>query len=488
MSEPLRYLACEYSACLSCLQRNLTARRAAVTPAMAISTPDQELPVPILLKNSLPGLPVELLLIIWHLLEELGDIASFAQTCRQVQRAGEDILKKHQECIRKYSVLDKQQSKRNGSILASYLKHFLKDPDHARYVHTLTALHWKVVWEYPSNMFDISQHAGLLLFDDLPRRHLPYSTGDNELFKKEFDRLSWLPDRDKEWHMTSLMRGAEDPIVALLIGILPNLKRLHITFPVSDPYLFYRVVDGLASKKKRSLPLSQLVKVNIQGKGSSYDNFGLMARFAALSSVKTLIDQNMLSRDSKATCLRAPKLLAPLSSNAEHLSFQSCSIHSEHIFEFLRGFRALRSFSHIGSHPADTTEDPSGSSIFNPFWICAALVAHSKSTLKFLKLRSQSAKWRYMGSIMELENLEILETESNMLVRSGCFHNVHSILEALPPAIKDVRLHISTLSWGPTTVSSMMQALVEAKKDRLSSLTRVVIRQRYTFVVANSLD
>ena len=181
-------------------------------------------------------LPNEIVLELWHHVLLPDDVASFALVSKRIFALATPSLKEHHRLRSKYAVLENESSK-DGSMLAPLLKDVLLYPYIAFYVKNICVCDWHTRWNEP--VPGVPSLLGPEL-DDAENYtwHVPYPEQDMELFRDGIRKAGNLfPCKKYNW-IKLLESGHEDPILALSLGLLPNLCALSLEDPPVLTHLF----------------------------------------------------------------------------------------------------------------------------------------------------------------------------------------------------------------------------------------------------------
>ena len=126
--------------------------------------------------------------------------------------------------------------------------------------------------------------------------------------------------------------------------------------------------------------------------------------------------------------------MGPKTSAITHWTFIDCIINTKRLYRIVEGLRALESFEYLSPHEYYAPDD-----------IVDALLAHTKHTLRKLRLRSGSERMSYAITLADFEAMKELDIGYELLLdnRKG-----KELADTLPPSIE--KLHISWLYRIPT--------------------------------------
>ena len=252
------------------------------------------------------------------------------------------------------------------------------------------------------------------------------------------ETLTWSPllDEVADW-IAAIEYGDEDPILALLVLILPKLTTLSLNkLGCTDARLFKTLsqVSGIGNQPP---PASRLTKIRYQKKNAEYYNsLSALRPFAALPWVKSLSAWNIRDNDSGHNTYYEYWFSPLIPFNVVDLQFHSSSIGRKRFAQFVESFRGLESFTWSGLFLG---RDEAASRSFDPFWVCAALLTHAK-TLVSLTLVFHQTERSFIGDIRSFEVLKFLDTEVHLLLRERDFLEANSLAYLLPANIEKLCL------------------------------------------------
>ena len=168
--------------------------------------------------------------------------------------------------------------------------------------------------------------------------------------------------------------------------------------------------------------------------------------------------------------------LEAVSSNVEHLRFESCTFGDKITYNFLRGFPKLRSLEWgnerlpqaAGLMPLIQTRG-----LPDNFWLGAALQAHNKDTLETLKVRSTASitETDFIGDIPGLSKLRDLEIGVGGLID---FPDIDEAL--LPKSLVELCIEFDDIIDEYGTVRDYCKGLATNKSRDHPSLTRIALK------------
>ena len=161
------------------------------------------------------NLSKELVLMIWDFVE-LKDIYSFSTVSKQVYLLTHDLLREHWRLEHRLCTISNMGAKPGEPrVFSQILKEILLNPRAARYPSSLGFDAWASdpePWEKKG-----ASSQGMVPVSDL------------ELFKQAAkDTVDVSEKRLKEDWLEEIERGNEEPLIALLLILLPNLREVEV--------------------------------------------------------------------------------------------------------------------------------------------------------------------------------------------------------------------------------------------------------------------
>ena len=400
-------------------------------------------------------LPNDLVLELWHHVLPPDDIVSFALVSKRIFALAAPFLKEYHRLRSKYSDFANYRGY-DGIMLAHLLKDVLFDPHIAFYIEELRICTWQTSWADPVHGTPINRRA-----DVDPKTyvfHVPYPKQDMELFRNGIRNAEYMFPVGIDAWIQLLETGHEDPILALLLSLLPNLRRLRLEYPPAQSRLFTTIRRMIET----AVPVSFSKLESIHLVSGQNEGISLITSFASLPSLEKISCYTYISCDQGPDIPEC--LVSPRSSNVTELVFDSYSDTATPIFVLLEGIKVLKKFTYVGHH---TPFDLSG--------LRTALLNHCRHSLEYLKVLPfeyvDSKQADTLGSLRLFENLKYLEVDHSILVNldasGNC--NVSDLLPASVEAIVMTGLCSETLSH----LRPVIRSLVSAKRTELPDLKRV---------------
>ena len=164
-------------------------------------------------------LPSEILLLFVEQLPST-DIDAFCQLSKRIRAVTASLHRRHMDLKRRYTTRDYGEIC-NGEV-ANLLKDILDDPHGALYTSRLRFMSWKHAWanrhpqpppsDAPGSQTPESLHLGNTL----------------QIVVNAIQKCKLILNDCKAKWIQSVERGKEDPLIALLLTILPNLTMLRL--------------------------------------------------------------------------------------------------------------------------------------------------------------------------------------------------------------------------------------------------------------------
>ena len=382
---------------------------------------------------SFSSLPNELLIEVWRHVLHPEDIESFALTSKEILALAEPFLGEHRTLKEKFSTYYTWRPGGNVSA-AGLLKEITINPRVALYVKRLVINIWRGKWESPAMQVRfVSKHFMLSeeLNDGIVYFHKPYAETDMQIFEQVVKRNEYAFGDDMfEVLIKAIRDGREDPIVALLLLLLTNIKHLTVTIMEDHPHFSQALQHVSNARDAQALRSLSEVELLSKFRYAAEDNLLMAKAFATLPSVKKISG----SRINNAANHRRVKFnLSPRSSNVEILTYDcrneiDCSVDTVTFFELIKGFKGLKRFS----YHSDTDQ--------RMFAIRNALVANARFSLETLILKPRIPVRMSIGSFRGFKALKKLEIDQMHLADFDPRRGLYSV-DVLPSSLEELHLH-----------------------------------------------
>ena len=252
--------------------------------------------------------------------------------------------------------------------------------------------------------------------------HRPYPMDTMKLFRQSMKDSPLNSKEDiGEW-LHALKIGDQCAILSLLLTILPNLHSLKLHRVGTGEDLLFGTIMCIVDDPDTEA-LSRLAEVRLSpGDGFLREEFDWVRTFAKLPSVRAIeawgIGRDCDCRDHDFyndscisecygpdedydchhdICHERRLALLPKTSAVTHLTFIECIINTKRLYRIVEGLRALESFEYLSRHEFSAPDD-----------IVDALLAHTKHTLRKLRLRSGSERMSYAITLADFEAMREL--------------------------------------------------------------------------------
>ena len=378
---------------------------------------------------SFSSLPNEIVIEIWRHVLHPEDIENFALTSKGVRALGKPFLEEHRALKDTFSTYCTRRPVGKVSA-AGLLKEITIHPRVALYVKRLVVDVWRDRWESPAMEFSFVHKRFMLseqLSDRTPYVHKPYAETDMQIFEQVVKRNEYAFGKDMSEVLIKAIRdGREDPIVALLLLLLTNLKYLVVLAMGDHPH-FSQAVQHVSNARDAEA-LRCLSDVELLYCARYADDHLLMVKaFATLPSVKRISCK--MSND--ANHHRVKFSLPPRSSNVESLTFQcfdNSGVDMVAFSELIKGFKSLKRFIY------KSTSD------HKMFAIRNCLVAHARFSLDALSLVPDTPTRKSIGSFRSFKALKKLEIDHMHLADFDPRRGLYSV-DVLPSSLEELHLH-----------------------------------------------
>ena len=359
-------------------------------------------------------LPNEMVSQIWGYILEPKDVESFALVSKHTYATGRSCVEEHNRLKREYSfVLFDSEAMPSGQ--ACWLREVLLRPRLALYVTHL----------FIGRYYDDDDGDYEWPYDG----PVPYPGNLMALFIDAIGKTSFVPLNQVSRWTTSIMAGYEDPILALLSLLLPNLTTITLMDEGYHGELFQETIQRIAEAEKMMF-LTRLVTVNIVfTSNKNCMDLDWLKKFAALPLVQS-IHVSQMGTIEVEDFIDDTQYFKPGSYNITELTFTNSGLRPKFLFQFLESIKGLKRFSYV--HPDEIF------CRFEPFWIRVALLANAKHTLESLKILSHlTHEHELLGTLHEFTTLKELETNVRLLSHWDDFDK---LADLLPTSIETIDL------------------------------------------------
>lgn len=277
---------------------------------------------------------------------------------------------------------------------------------------------------------------------------------------------------EREFWLDEIKGGGEDILLAILLPLLPNVATLSVVADSSRTQRFDSALKRAASAAKPTL--SKLTHIRLNPRMPNGYHLAETQKFCSLPSVKVLTAPN-------AYGLHGLDVLSPnRSSGVTHLKLWENRSHSELLYEFLRGFPNLQSFTY--SHARSNYQGPEA------FLIRSSLLAHCKSTLQSLTLLAPFCNdTSFMGSLRGFESLREVYTEWSFLIVMTGINRGPRLNENLPDSLVWLKIHDSD-SRERYLYEQMIENAQYAREHRVQKLKHLVFGGKWVRWSLDTID
>ena len=360
--------------------------------------------------------------MIWNC-AEVEDIYNFSTSCKRVYHLVREALREHCKLSKRLSyICNSGTESEESALIGPILKEILLNPRAARYPSVLIMDTYKRQWD----------NEGEHVWEMIPK-------SDLELFKQAVranidDAYDEMMD---DW-FASIDEGDEEPLVALLILLLPNLRELRIDSVAESCFCIEQALRTMIDHED-SAALRKVHTVDLRCAGTTegdFLGFNLVRLIGALPSL-TRLDGHGVGTCPEDLFYTPDLVVYPI--KVTSLRFLRCCVNPKSLFDFLSTSRNLQHFYYTSMEPASDTAD------FDPFWIRKALLAHAQGTLKTLTILAGEHVKSFMGSLDDFMSLESVETDLQLLMGDPSM-TLRSAYQLLPSSLVNLRLHIDSPS------------------------------------------
>ena len=296
--------------------------------------------------------------------------------------------------------------------------------------------------------------------------HHPYSDNVMALFVEAIQKSSFVhPDLVSYW-ITCVKAGDENPILALLILLLPNLSTLSLTHEQSWEGPLQETIQRIAGAEKPMF-LTRLVTVNFfspLGLWSYVMDLNWLGMFAALPLVQSLHFDNVTDEQGDNEITESA-YVAPASYNITEITFTDSGLRPISLFQLLETVKGLKVFSYVAP-----------SKMFcrlEPFWIRNALLANAKHSLEYLRILPLGTQsFGFLGALRGFTALKKVEIDIRLLCRWPAFDKLADLLPiSIEKLYLDTRYYVIY-----DIVQRIVEGVVKAKSKLIPHLKALEFR------------
>lgn len=365
------------------------------------------------------SLPNELIRDILKLVQP-EDLENVAQSSRNVFQLAAPFLDEHRALIRQYRTLSNPTG---PGCIANFLSTVIASPRIGSYVRKVE-LGQLMVSQARQDRAKVYTKEEVDIFTTaaLDSECLEIPSGEEIVDEREF------------WSNT-IQDGNEEILLAILLPLLPNLANFTVTAGIYDSRRVWydSAIEKAASATKPTL--CKLANIRLNPDRDYGSHLYELQRFSTLPSVRVLTAP-------KTYCVEFSHKISPdANSNVTHLKLWESCIDSKELYEFLRGFPKLQSFTLLFQEFLD---DFYASFEYDGFLIRSSLLAHCKATLQSLTLLAPGRRdTSFMGSLRGFETLREVYIEWSHLVSTVPYSGGPRLNEHLPASLIRLKIHDS---------------------------------------------
>ena len=325
--------------------------------------------------NSLPN---EIIREILKLVQP-EDLENFAQISPNVYSLASPFLREHRALIHKYHTLRNYSN--SVDDIGTTLVTILANPCIGSYVRRVELGPLGEGFVYTREELEVFTAAAL----------------ESICLKKPLEEE--ILDERAFW-LDKLECGDENILLAILLPLLPNLAVLSVQDYSERLEWYHSAIEQAAFATKPTL--CKLERVELKATGSAGYHIADIQKFVALPSVRELTAPNAHGMD----CLHEMSL--DLNSHVTHLKLWENRVDSRCLYEFLRAFPKLQSFTYAFHGICDLRD---------PFLIRSGLLAYCKAMLQYLTILCPNSNFTlFMGLLRSFETLKEVYTEWDFLI------------------------------------------------------------------------
>lgn len=404
-------------------------------------------------------LPNEMVSQIWGYILEPEDVESFALVSKHIYATGRSCVEEHNKLKREYSFF-RFDSCTAPCAQAYWLKEVLLRPRFALYVTHISIGRYLSEWQDSGDDHD-DDNGDEEWPDD---GHTPYPGNVMALFIEAIGKPSLVPLNEVSRWTTRIRAGDEDPVLALLSMLLPNLTTITLLDEGCNGELFKETIQRIAEAEKMMF-FTRLVTVNIVfTSNGNYMDLDLLRKFAALPLLQSM-HLNQMGTNEAEVFIDYTQYFKPGNYNITELTFTNSGVRPKFLFQFLESIKGLKKFSYV--NPDETFCQ------FEPFWIRVALLANAKHTLESLKILSPlTHEHELLGSLREFTTLKELETNIRLL---GHWDEFDKLADLLPTSLETIDLDTRE-NETCNILPRLVEEIVKGKLQHVSRLKTLKLR------------
>lgn len=422
----------------------------------------------------LTKLPNEVTDLVLHHLSP-SDLEAFFGTCKTLRQNYACLLSEHYAMKWSYFTFTYRSDVSIGAPLR-LLKDILENPWVAAYVRRLDVEDWTTEHDFQIQP-NPPQYKVTTQDRDIICEALGEASDESTDIEGEL--------RIREMLLQDLDDGEEEPLLILLLTLLPNLESIHF---VNEEHLDGRGALPSLSKEKPTQALAQLRSVNLEAR--EFDSYGwadmtsLLQSYCMLPSLRSFSLHNAANDTQQYTSvedeLNAFTWTGPIL--ITRLALTSCSIYSTILSDFLSRCHCLETFEYWPGPSLTNDDSVHGSQHFHPWRILAALEKSCTKTLQSFTLLSKGRRQVHMGSLQAFGKLEEVTTDLKLVMGNyealdlpGASRlypplrrvprGVYMLSDMLPPRIRHLSLSIDRKPFrgspASRTLTSQMQELLK---------------------------
>lgn len=407
---------------------------------------------------ALLDLPEEMLREVWGFILPPQDVLNFASTSKAVCRLGKDARMEHHRLKKTHQEYCISSSGDNPSA-ALLLQQILKDPRIALYIEKLDIKGWKAIRDESIKPGTDSS---------------AYNTEDFQLFTNAVHSSKLIQPAEMNGWIADIASGGEEPILALIVERLPNLKTFKMHHGESSGDRLFSTVQRFAQQQGPGA-LSGLTTVHLRGDVNTLGPFGThltgfscvdhkwlrwLEAFAILPSVRELecrrIGCGDLDGIIQNTAMFSER--SNIASSITSLLLEDCSIYSSWLYNFLGMFKALESFHCHNRNLIELSNVPHN--------IIETLRKTAGKTLRKLYLGLRTTATCSSADFAGFQVLNQMTVNLHFLLSTTLSPDIRNLKDRLPSSARELRIvcpSVSDMTW--------LQCLIEAvARERLQEL------------------
>ena len=403
-------------------------------------------------------LPVELIVKILFETQPL-DLISFAAASKQIHFLATPVLQEDRDLQKEYKSIAVLPCANHGfeeHQLARLLITIDRNPRAALHIVNLEIAKYYNKWDYGY--------------------HTPYPPPMFEQLENLLRKTRMIPAQEVSDWIVATHEGDEDPLLALLLLHLPNLRKIsYVCGGIIDQGRILKTIQRIAEAERQSY-LLLLKEVHVINYSIWEERIRhLPYAFMSLPSVQSFGAESLYDHQShpESKDLHDHHRSQLQDFCVEDLTFTECYLGTEHLCGLIERTRCLKSLIW------QTSEVGNATPIFDPSCLMRSLAANAGRTLERLTLALENYTATSVGSLDELQALR--EVDMDIAMMFGLDGNdILTWPNRLPRTLEKLSLNLMDdhVVQTPENFCKAFRCLLRVRKERYPNLKYICIRMK----------